>query len=176
MADRVTSRVCAAALALSVGWAAVATAQVAGRAETAMFETAQGSGLAADHQAHLDAYPQGAFADAARQELQWGTGAQLDAMTFTTSLDSGPDGVAGRSIADLLTGTPVFPPIKGPPDELWKGQPCTACHQWTAAALCDQGATYSRPALAVRIAKPHPLGIPFKKALRAHAEGGCRLE
>lgn len=158
--------------------------------DTGMFETAKASGRLEDYVAYLLAFPDGAFIDAVKFELQWGfkpedvTAAMTAAektgvapqtdVTFSTPLNSGRPGVAGFSIEDLIKGTPQFPPFEGIPEELWKGQHCTNCHNWTREALCDQGATYSGPAAAQALEKPHPYGLEFKLALRAFAEGGCR--
>jgi hypothetical protein len=127
--------------------------------------------------AYLDRYPQGSYAEAARFELLVAglpvPQVQTD-ITFTTPLAAGEEGVKGRSIADLLEGSPLYAPIEGLPDEAWKGQPCATCHQWTAKDLCDQGNTLNRPDMAARLDLPHPYGPAFKLALRTFATGGCR--
>jgi hypothetical protein len=166
----------AAALVLLLAMPAAAqTAQ-----ETALFEVAQASGQPADFLAYLARYPDGVFAEAARFELRMAgidppSPPQTD-ITFTTPLADGEEGVRGQSIADLLRGTPRYPPIEGLPETLWKDQPCATCHQWTAADLCEQGRTLNRPEMAARMDLPHPYGAAFKRALRSFAAGGCRTE
>lgn len=169
------------AVALVLSFARPPEAQVVPPEEQALFEAAQVSGLPADFVTYLLRYPEGTYAAAARFELQLAGVApppppQTD-ITFTTPLAQGADGVKGRSIKDLLTtGTPLFSPIDGLPDEVWKDKPCTTCHQWTAADLCEQGRTLNRPEMADRLALPHPFGPEFKLALRAFSTGGCRAE
>lgn len=177
---------------IAAGLAAAAVAQGAPAAEEiALYEAAQASGRVEDYQAYLRRFPAGAFADAARFELEF-RGAEvpppdppppdlpspevsLAGVTFNSPLPLGPEGVAGRSIADLLAnGRPLFPPIEGLPEEVWKDQPCATCHKWTIDDLCTQAKTYARPDAADRLSKPHPLGPEFKQALKAFGEGGCR--
>ncbi|SPH24125.1 hypothetical protein DEA8626_03174 [Defluviimonas aquaemixtae] len=90
---------------------------------------------------------------------------------FTTPLAIGGPEVEGRSIAQLIDGSPLFPPIEGLPEELWKEQKCSACHNWTQEALCEQGKTYQSNEEA--LSKQHPLGGGLKRALKAWAAAGC---
>lgn len=170
----------ALALAIGVLLSGGGLAQTAAPAEEAMYQKAQTSGLPEDFLAYLERYPDGAYAEAARFELgvagiEAPPPPQTD-ITLTTPLTSGEEGVVGRSLAELLAGAPHYPPIEGLPDEVWKGQPCTSCHRWTVAALCDQGKTLNRPEMDSRLDLPHPYGPTFKRALRTFAEGGCRIE
>ncbi|MEO8243601.1 MAG: caspase family protein [bacterium] len=98
-------------------------------------------------------------------------------VAFDTPLVVGPAELVGHTLDELISeGTPLYPPFEGLPDEVWKGQKCTSCHQWTRDILCDQakvllglsGETAQR-SLAIK----HPLGTPFKLTLRAWAKGGC---
>lgn len=160
--------------------AGLALAQTIDPAEEALFLVAQTSGRPADFIAYLDRYPDGVYAEAARFELLMAgvtppLARQMD-VTFVTPLEAGEEGVKGRSIEELLGGTPHYPPIEGLPDEVWKGQPCAACHQWTVADLCEQGKALNRPEMAGRLDLPHPYGPDFKRALMAFANGGCRTE
>jgi hypothetical protein len=174
------------ALGLSLG---ATWAQEPAAAEAELFGRAQKSGLAQDYRAYLDAYPEGTFAEIAAFELKWGNPGEAagapqttiaDAprrqtgITFTTPLVSAPEGHSGASIADLIKGSPLFPPIEGIPEQLWKGQTCTNCHQWTKENLCDQGKTYLTPAGSTSLVKPHPYGGAFKAAVRTFAEEGCK--
>ncbi len=163
--------------------ATAAFAQEPSATEIALYEAAQKSGRVEDYQTYLKNYPHGTFAEAARFELEF-AGAEVPELavppadiTYTTPLPSGPEGVAGRSIAELLAkGSPLFPPIEGLPDEVWKDKPCATCHKWTMDDLCTQAKTYTNPDAAERLAKPHPLGLEFKQALKAFGAGGCRAE
>jgi Caspase domain len=80
----------------------------------------------------------------------------------------------GKSIEDLVNLSPLFPPIEGLPETLWKDQLCTNCHQWTKAALCAQGGTYLKADNEEAVTKQHPYGGGFKRNLRNWAEGGCK--
>lgn len=166
--------------AILLGTAALA--QSPAPEETALFETAQKSGRVEDYQAYLERFPNGVFAEAARFELEFaGAEVPTEAMpptdvTFTSPLPPDLAGVGGRSIAELLEGTPAFPPIEGLPEELWKDRPCGTCHKWTPEDLCTQAKTYARPDAADRLAMPHPYGPAFRRALKAFGEGGCRMQ
>jgi hypothetical protein len=82
--------------------------------------------------------------------------------------------IVGRSIAEIVQGSPVFPPVEGLPESYWKDKTCANCHAWTKQALCDQGTFYVGDAGSRSLTKEHPLGPTFKQALRAWAAGGCR--
>ena len=178
--------------------AAPAPAEPSAR-EQELIGLAQASGDAADYQAYLDEFPNGVFAELARTETASlvktdpvGTGSedppatpaptQLAAapapdatrsVAFDSPLDSADPALTGRSIADLIAGTPLFPPLEGLPEELWKGQKCSNCHEWTAEALCTQAQTYLLSSGERSLALPHPYGSEFKQTLRSWAAGGC---
>jgi hypothetical protein len=157
--------------------------------EAELIGKAQSSGLAADYEAYLQAFPQGVYSELARLELA--TLAARPAppappapaapvaspppalVTYAGPLTTGEAEIIGRSIEQLASGSPLYPPIEGIPEAMWKGQPCSACHTWTRAALCDQGKTYLGPAAQRSLAKPHPYGHSFKQSLRDWAQGGC---
>lgn len=65
-----------------------------------------------------------------------------DIVTFTQALLSEVPEVSGRSIAELIGTSPLFPPVEGLPKEFWQGQSCSNCHQWTQASICEQANTY----------------------------------
>ncbi len=46
-------------------------------------------------------------------------------LTFTMPFTSGDAPLVGRSIEEIVTLSPLHPPIEGIPDELWKGQSCS---------------------------------------------------
>lgn len=169
-------------------------------AENDLIERAQTEGTIEAYQAYLDAFPTGVFADLARLEIAAldtdsstdpvGDGvtpeapeapaptasapATPDQLTFNSPLVD-PDGPAhGRTLAELITGSPAFPPFEGLPDELWKGQDCSSCHQWDQAKLCEQAMTYNTRGADVFARIPHPFGGGFKRAMATWASGGCR--
>lgn len=168
--------------------------------ESALFAKAQASTLDSDYQAYLDQYPNGVFAEIALFEMKWGVkdpdaepvaavapevkpeppapeapaqGAQTD-VTFEGPLQAPGTPVDGKSIAQLIEGTPLFPPIDGIPENLWKDKTCSNCHNWTKEALCTQGATYATDKGESALAKKHPYGGALKAALKTFALGGCR--
>ncbi|MGB3278153.1 MAG: hypothetical protein WBA92_03075 [Pseudorhodobacter sp.] len=168
--------------------------------ESALFAKAQASTLDSDYQAYLDQYPKGVFAEIALFEMKWGVkdpdaepvaavapevkpeprppeaparGAQTD-VTFEGPLQAPGTPVDGKSIAQLIEGTPLFPPIDGIPENLWKDKTCSNCHNWTKEALCTQGATYATDKGESALAKKHPYGGALKAALKTFALGGCR--
>jgi serine/threonine protein kinase len=102
-------------------------------------------------------------------------GAQTDEaespLRFDQPIHSGPYPVNGRSIQQLIEGMPLFPPIEGLDEALWK-KTCTSCHKWNKERLCDQGKSYVKAARYV-LRQPHPYGGSFKVALMRWAKSGC---
>lgn len=92
---------------------------------------------------------------------------------FETPLIAPGTPVDGKAIADLIKGSPLFPPIEGIPESLWKDKTCSNCHNWTKEALCTQGGTYTQPQGAGALTKKHPYGGAFKAALKTFALEGC---
>ncbi len=93
------------------------------------------------------------------------------ALRFDQPIQSGPYPVNGHSIKQLIEGMPLFPPIEGLDELLWK-KTCSSCHKWDKARLCDQGKTYVKVARYV-LRQPHPYGGSFKVALLRWAKSGC---
>ena len=80
--------------------------------------------------------------------------------------------INGRSIEELIVGTPLFAPIEGLDKAIWEKKPCGTCHQWTKERLCVQATTYiGRENMVGRL--EHPYGLPFKQTLEKWAEDGC---
>lgn len=169
--------------------------------ERKMFEAAQVSADIAGYQAYLEIYPKGVFAEFATQELaalraktntdpvgeggsgtvqeaaepaQTATSETLDTITFTQALLSNVPEVSGKSIAQLIESSPNFPPIEGLPDEYWKDQKCSNCHEWTAERICEQATTYLSLSQQRALSKQHPFGGALKQNLRVWAAGGCK--
>ena len=125
----------------------------------------------------LRVYPNGAFHKEAEAKLAslspqngFAGGQQL---TFTGPLPEGDPAVKGKAIADLIKGQPLFAPIEGIPDELWKGQQCSNCHQWTRELLCEQGKFYLSENATRSLGKEHPYGGTFKSNVGKWASAGC---
>lgn len=95
-------------------------------------------------------------------------------VTFLSPLLGGVPEIRGRTIEQVFTeASPLFPPLDGLPEEIWKEQKCTGCHEWTRERICEQATNYLDPAFADNLAKPHPLGGSFKANLKLWAEDGC---
>lgn len=94
-------------------------------------------------------------------------------VTFTGTITEGPTPINGSSLAKLITSTPIYPPVEGLPDEVWKNKTCNSCHQWNQQSLCVQAKLYvNNPKMALRI--QHPFGGPEKVAMIKWAQGGCQ--
>jgi uncharacterized caspase-like protein len=158
-------------------------------AERELIGVAQASGNAADYQAYLDVYPTGIFAELAAFELDIIAKKQAQTtevakvepepevpvdVTFEGALVTGGDGVMGSTIAQLVLGSPMFAPFEGLPDELWKDQNCSNCHEWNRDALCTQGKTYLKASAERALSKSHPYGGGFKQNVRAWAANDCK--
>lgn len=98
----------------------------------------------------------------------------LSEVSFSVPLAAGSPEVVGMSIEELIAGMPLFAPIEGLPEELWKDQECASCHEWNPANLCDQANFYLGEAGAANPTKPHPYGGTFKQNLAQWARGGCQ--
>ncbi|MBD1546010.1 caspase family protein [Roseibium aggregatum] len=171
------------------------------QSERDLIEQARQAGTADAYQAYLDAYPEGAFAELARLELKTirekgprtdpiskppepipheqkapaatASTDMPDTVAFNAPLGIGDPELATRSIAEVIKGSPRFPPVENLPDIYWKDKHCTNCHHWNQENLCTQAKTY----LADRkdaLGKKHPLGGAFKQALAIWARDGCK--
>ncbi|MCV0394391.1 MAG: hypothetical protein K5872_15870 [Rhizobiaceae bacterium] len=96
-----------------------------------------------------------------------------DSIHFDRPIGIGPVPINGRSISQLVEGTPLFSPIEGLDPSLWE-KTCSNCHKWTRERLCEQGKTYSGQLTRLVLRHSHPYGGPFKLALKRWAEDGCR--
>jgi len=165
--------------------------------EQKMFEAAQTDPSIVSYQAYLQSYPDGVFAEFATQELaalektaaanpasEPGQTSNAEpktatlpdvvgVVTFTQALISGLPQVSGRSIAELIKTTPLFPPIEGLPESYWKDQTCANCHQWTVESICEQANTYLSLNRQRSLTKQHPFGGALKQNLRTWAAAGC---
>lgn len=94
-----------------------------------------------------------------------------DVLRFNQPVPFGPFPVNGKTIKELAEGIPLFPPIEGLEESIWKKE-CSACHKWNQARLCDQGKTYAKDAKFI-LRHPHPYGGTYKIALMRWAASGC---
>jgi uncharacterized caspase-like protein len=93
-------------------------------------------------------------------------------LRFNAPVTTGPMPVNGHSLAELITGVPLFPPIDGLEETVWKKH-CDSCHRWDQTSLCEQGRTYLKnPKAALRVS--HPYGGPEKVAMMQWAKTGCQ--
>jgi len=168
-------------------------------AEVADFTAAQQDGSLAVYQEFAARYPDGIFIEAARSEIAAlesaaaaaaaaaaeplqplvpddtpDVVAEDRAVTFGGIMTTGSEVEIGNSIELLIQGSPLFPPFEGLPEELWKDQTCTSCHEWTRDALCTQATVYTGQNAQRSLALEHPYGTAFKQTLRAWAAGGCQ--
>ena len=94
-----------------------------------------------------------------------------DVLRYNQPIPFGPFPVNGRSIQDLTDIEPLFSPVEGLDESLWKKN-CSTCHQWDQSRLCEQGVTYVQaPKNILRV--PHPFGGALKIALMRWAKSGC---
>lgn len=96
------------------------------------------------------------------------------AVSFSAPLAQGDPAIVGKSLEELIKGSPLFPPIEGLPESYWQEVECSSCHQWEQANLCDQANTYLSDAGSANLTKQHPYGGTFKKNLVFWADGGCQ--
>ncbi len=94
---------------------------------------------------------------------------------FAAPIPTGPEGLAGLTIEQVLAGaSPQFPPIEGLDAAIWQNQNCATCHAWTRDDLCTQGKGYHEGG-AARIGRhQHPFGGAFKSHLALWAADGCQ--
>ena len=98
----------------------------------------------------------------------------LSEVTFAAPLTARSPEVMGKSIEELIKGSPLYPPIEGLPESFWKAQDCSNCHEWNPANLCEQANFYLSDAGAANLTKQHPYGGTFKLNLAQWARGGCQ--
>ncbi len=92
---------------------------------------------------------------------------------FDKSFNFGEPELDGKSIAELIKGSPRFAPIEGLDKSIWADKQCASCHAWTQTSLCEQAKTYDKIDVSV-MRLEHPLGTRFKVALGKWAREGCK--
>lgn len=92
-------------------------------------------------------------------------------LRFDQPIPFGPYPLNGRSLKELIDTVPMFSPIEGLEESLWKKN-CKECHQWDQARMCQQASTYVQtPRHALRV--PHPFGGTLQIAMMRWAKSGC---
>ena len=94
-------------------------------------------------------------------------------VTFGEAFTDVDEVLDGHSIRDLISGSPLYAPIDGLPEALWKKETCSSCHAWTQETLCTQGEFYSKQGLDALERKEHPYGGAFKREVMRWADRGC---
>lgn len=164
--------------------------QVAQSEEALAWEAVKNSEASADVFAFIEEYPNGEFVKEAKArmiDLLWVEMAQNPVpaseitlqqevvnVSFGAPLEVGAPEIIGKTIEELIAGSPLFPPVEGLPEEYWKEQECSNCHEWETANLCTQANTYLTDAGSENLTKQHPYGGTFKLNLRNWAVGGCQ--
>lgn len=160
--------------------------------EEAAWNAAKSSGTSAEVFEFIETYPEGEFTAEAKAyliDLLWTeldgeaaapataeaetAEAEVVAVTFSTPLTVGTPEIIGKSLEELIESSPLFPPVEGLPEEYWKEQQCSNCHEWEEANLCTQANSYLSDAGGENLTKKHPFGGAFKLNLRSWAQGGC---
>ncbi|MBZ9857251.1 caspase domain-containing protein [Mesorhizobium sp. CA13] len=96
-----------------------------------------------------------------------------DPIFFDRPINFGDPEIDGKSIAELIKGEPLFSPVEGLDNSVWKGKHCNGCHDWNETRLCDQAKNFATNDVSV-LRLQHPLGTRFKVALAKWAQGGCK--
>ncbi len=168
--------------------------------EKELIDIARTSGSAADYEAYLSVFPNGVYAELAKFELdiiakkaakaeeQTEVAAAAPApapkevaqakpsgpVTFASPVEVGAAEITGLNFEQIIQISPLFAPIEGLPEPVWKEKSCSNCHTWTRDALCDQGKTYLKANAERSLNKQHPFGGSFKQHLRHWADTGCQ--
>ncbi len=95
-------------------------------------------------------------------------------VSFLKPLEFGDPAIVGKTLAEVIRSSPIFPPVEGLPDSFWKTKTCSACHQWERTNLCEQAQTYLASETGRALNKEHPFGGTLKRNLAVWAKGGCR--
>ena len=167
--------------------------------EVDLMETARASGAKEDYLAYLEAFPDGIFAELVKIEIagiEAKEAAQKVAAApepeptpeavelpapveplpvfFDQPMQEGTAEIVGKTILQAANGSPLFPPIEGLPETMWKDQECSSCHQWDRESLCTQAVTYLKQSASRALEKQHPYGGSFKRNLKNWAKGDCQ--
>lgn len=171
--------------------------------EQSMFEAVQANPTVEGYREYLNAFPNGTFSEFAKGEIvaleaqasvdPIGEGVSPEpeetelalaeveqerstvpnVVKFDLPLIAPGSVIDGIILSEITNISPLFPPVEGLPDEYWKGQSCSNCHEWNKERLCDQANVYLTLSGQKSLEKPHPFGGILKRNLRQWAVGGC---
>ena len=153
--------------------------------ETQFWEFATTSGSIESLEAFIEAYPDserveeaqdmiaGLQDDERRRGLEKMIFDRIGTVRYDVPMSFGNDATIGRTLSSIFGTAPMFPPIEGLPEEVWKDRSCNSCHQWTRADLCVQAKTYIDKKPVKYQEKQHPFGGMLKINMRNWAIGGC---
>lgn len=172
--------------------------------EQTMFEAVQANPTVEGYREYLDAFPNGTFSEFALGEIAAleaqasvdpvGEGVTQEAeetelalaevdqerssvpnvVEFNLPLTAPGSVIDGIILSEITNLSPLFPPVEGLPEEYWKDQTCSNCHEWNQERLCDQSNVYLTLSGQKSLEKPHPFGGILKRNLRQWAAGGCQ--
>jgi hypothetical protein len=151
------------------------------------FAAAQASGSVESYKAFIAAHPNSVFREIAETELaammqkqghdptpEPGTEEDLGQVFYDQPLVNAGPNLTGHKISEVLSLSPIYPPIEGLPEQVWKGKHCTDCHKWDRKALCDQGHFFVNNKVDIKLGEVHPLGGYFRRVLKVWASQDCR--
>ncbi|SHH00721.1 caspase family protein [Marivita hallyeonensis] len=171
--------------------------------EQKMFEALQENPTLAGYEEFVATFPNSAFVEFANQEIAAlrsqtstdpvGEGvtepepetetvaalserstAEPSVVTFDTPLVAPGSIIDGILLSELTNLSPQFPPIPDLPEEFWKEQTCSNCHEWNRERLCEQSNVYLNLSGQRSLEKAHPFDGILKRNLRQWAAGGCQ--
>ena len=141
-------------------------------------EFARGEVEAMQAQNNVDPVGEGVSAPAEETELAMVAEQERstvpNVVKFDTPLVAPGSVIDGILLSEITALSPMFPPVEGLPDEYWKDQSCSNCHEWTQERLCDQSNVYLNLSGQKSLEKPHPFNSLLKRNLRQWAAGGCQ--
>lgn len=170
--------------------------------EQTMFEAVQANPTVEGYRDYLEAFPEGTFSEFAKGEIaaleaeashdpvgegvsdpepeepvQVAVAEQTRAtgpVKFDLPLSAPGSVIDGILLSNLFTLSPEFPPVPDLPEEYWKTQNCSNCHEWTRDRLCEQSNVYLNLSAQPSLEKEHPFGGALKRNLKQWAAGGCQ--
>jgi hypothetical protein len=170
--------------------------------EQAMFEALQSNPTLQGYEEFVEAFPNGTYSEFAKGEIAAlqanatvdpvGEGvteeqpeietaalaerqaSMPNVVKFDVPLVATGSIVDGILLSQINTLSPAFPPIPDLPEEYWKDQNCSNCHEWTRDRLCEQSNVYLNLSAQRSLEKAHPFGGALKQNLRQWAAGGCQ--
>ena len=95
-------------------------------------------------------------------------------VTYDVPLVAPGSVIDGLLLSELTGMSPQFPPIPDLPEEFWKDQSCSNCHEWTRERLCEQSNVYLNLSAQRSLEKAHPFDGHLKRNLKQWAAGGCQ--